>query len=345
MAAGRLTMSVVAVGPRPPSPLFEGSMYAVIETGGKQYRVEVGTELEVELLDVEPGKTITLDRVLLVADGDESAIGTPLVDGAAVSAEVVRHDRGDEADLVQVPPQGPQPGQEGPSPGADGPAHHRHHASAARAPRTTSSKADADAKTERQRLEEAAATQAAEDAALAAKLDGGRPRRRPRKTRRQGDAADEGPEPAKAEADARRPRPTAEPRQPPSQDGRRGRDRRRDEPPRGGARRSALRAHEEGRVDRWPTRKRAAASKNGRDSVGQRLGVKAGDGQLVTAGSIIVRQRGMTFLAGDGRRARPRLHRLRHRSTGKVKFEHATKDKKRIRVEARSRPSRSPTEA
>ena len=40
-------------------------MYAVIETGGKQYRVEVGTELQVELLDVEPGKTITLDRVLV----------------------------------------------------------------------------------------------------------------------------------------------------------------------------------------------------------------------------------------------------------------------------------------
>ena len=54
-------------------------MYAVIETGGKQYRVEVGTELQVELLDVEPGKTITLDRVLLVADGDTSSIGQPLV--------------------------------------------------------------------------------------------------------------------------------------------------------------------------------------------------------------------------------------------------------------------------
>ena len=50
-------------------------MYAVIETGGKQYRVEVGTELEVELLDGEPGDSIKLDRVLLVADGDESAIG------------------------------------------------------------------------------------------------------------------------------------------------------------------------------------------------------------------------------------------------------------------------------
>jgi large subunit ribosomal protein L21 len=58
-------------------------MYAVIETGGKQYRVEVGTELEVELLDVEPGQSITLDRVLLVADGAEASVGTPIVDGAA----------------------------------------------------------------------------------------------------------------------------------------------------------------------------------------------------------------------------------------------------------------------
>ena len=55
-------------------------MYAVIETGGKQYRVEVGTELEVELLDVEPGKTVTIDRVLLIADGDESTIGTYTLD-------------------------------------------------------------------------------------------------------------------------------------------------------------------------------------------------------------------------------------------------------------------------
>jgi len=71
-------------------------MYAVIETGGKQYRVEVGTELQVELLDVEPGKTITLDRVLLVADGDQASIGQPLVANAAVSAEVVRQARGDK---------------------------------------------------------------------------------------------------------------------------------------------------------------------------------------------------------------------------------------------------------
>ena len=71
-------------------------MYAVIETGAKQYRVEVGTELEVELLDVEPGQSITLERVLLVVDGAEATIGTPVVDGAAVEAEVVGQTRGDK---------------------------------------------------------------------------------------------------------------------------------------------------------------------------------------------------------------------------------------------------------
>ena len=63
-------------------------MYAVIETGGKQYRVEVGTELEVDLLEVAPGDSFTLDRVLLVADGETSAIGRPIVPNASVAAEV-----------------------------------------------------------------------------------------------------------------------------------------------------------------------------------------------------------------------------------------------------------------
>ena len=78
-------------------------------------------------------------------------------------------------------------------------------------------------------------------------------------------------------------------------------------------------------------KKAGSSSKNGRDSVGQRLGVKAGDGQLVTSGSIIVRQRGMTFKAGEGAG-------LGHDYTifatvdGKVRFEHATRDRKRVRV-------------
>jgi large subunit ribosomal protein L21 len=69
-------------------------MYAVIETGGKQYRVEVGTELEVELLEAEAGASLTMDRVLLVADGENASIGRPLVTNGSVAAEVIRRDRG-----------------------------------------------------------------------------------------------------------------------------------------------------------------------------------------------------------------------------------------------------------
>lgn len=79
-------------------------MYAVIETGGKQYRVEVGSEIEVEYLDVEPGQTLDLERVLLVADGDATAVGRPLVDGARVSASVVRQDRGDKIVVFKYRP-------------------------------------------------------------------------------------------------------------------------------------------------------------------------------------------------------------------------------------------------
>jgi large subunit ribosomal protein L27 len=80
-------------------------------------------------------------------------------------------------------------------------------------------------------------------------------------------------------------------------------------------------------------KKAGSSSKNGRDSVGQRLGVKAGDGQVVTAGSIIVRQRGMTFLAGPGTDL-GRDFTVFATMDGKVHFEHARRDKKRIRVEA-----------
>src|SRR4029079_5396670 len=91
--------------------------------------------------------------------------------------------------------------------------------------------------------------------------------------------------------------------------------------------------HQEGRVDHMDHKKGGSSVKNGRDSVGQRLGVKAGDGQLVPAGSIIVRQRGMTFLAGEGT-GLGWDYTVFARVTGKVKFEHATKSRKRIRVEA-----------
>ncbi|HUP82903.1 MAG TPA: 50S ribosomal protein L27 [Candidatus Limnocylindria bacterium] len=78
-------------------------------------------------------------------------------------------------------------------------------------------------------------------------------------------------------------------------------------------------------------KKAGSSSKNGRDSVGQRLGVKAGDGQLVSAGSIIVRQRGMTFLAGAGA-GLGKDYTVFATTDGRVKFEHAKRDKKRVRI-------------
>jgi len=61
-------------------------IYAVIDTGGKQYKVTPGQTIDVERLDVAEGKTVELDRVLLIADGDKVRVGTPTVDGAKVVA-------------------------------------------------------------------------------------------------------------------------------------------------------------------------------------------------------------------------------------------------------------------
>ena len=80
-------------------------------------------------------------------------------------------------------------------------------------------------------------------------------------------------------------------------------------------------------------KKAGSSSKNGRDSVGQRLGVKAGDGQLVSAGSIIVRQRGMTFLSGPGT-GLGKDYTVFATIDGHVRFEHERRDKKRVRVVA-----------
>ena len=144
-------------------------MYAVIETGGKQYRVEVGTQLEVELLDVEPGATITLDRVLLVADGDQASIGRPVVTDAQVSAEVVSQTRGPKTISFKYRPKARSRVKKG----------HRQELTvlrisdivlAGKSAAADHKKAADEAKTERMRLEEAAATQAAKDAELAAKL-------------------------------------------------------------------------------------------------------------------------------------------------------------------------------
>jgi large subunit ribosomal protein L21 len=70
--------------------------YAVIETGGKQYRVEKDTVLSVELLGVNAGDTVEIDQVLAVSDGNELTIGSPVVENAKVTATVVENYRGDK---------------------------------------------------------------------------------------------------------------------------------------------------------------------------------------------------------------------------------------------------------
>jgi large subunit ribosomal protein L21 len=71
-------------------------MYAVLETGGKQYRVAPGDTLAVERLQVEAGKPVTLDRVLFVAKDGAFAVGAPTVPTASVVAQVLEHFRGDK---------------------------------------------------------------------------------------------------------------------------------------------------------------------------------------------------------------------------------------------------------
>ena len=76
-------------------------MYAVIVTGGKQYRVEEGEVLRVERLDADEGATVEFDRVLMLGEGEDVTVGTPVVEGAKVSATVRGHGRGDKVRIVK----------------------------------------------------------------------------------------------------------------------------------------------------------------------------------------------------------------------------------------------------
>jgi large subunit ribosomal protein L21 len=77
-------------------------MYAVIKTGGKQYKVSAGEKLKIESIVAEVGSEIVLDQVLLVADGEKVTAGTPLVSGAAVKATVVSHGRGEKIQIFKM---------------------------------------------------------------------------------------------------------------------------------------------------------------------------------------------------------------------------------------------------
>jgi len=78
------------------SQLRRLKIYAIIETGGKQYRVNPGETIDVERLDVAEGNTVELDRVLLIADGERVIVGTPTVDGAKVVATSQGEGRGEK---------------------------------------------------------------------------------------------------------------------------------------------------------------------------------------------------------------------------------------------------------
>ena len=76
-------------------------MYAVIKTGGKQYKVQAGDKVRVEKLGTEEGKTIKISDVLMLVDGENVTVGDPLVKGATVSAKVNAHGRGRKINVVK----------------------------------------------------------------------------------------------------------------------------------------------------------------------------------------------------------------------------------------------------
>ena len=76
-------------------------MYAVIATGGKQYKVSKGETLRVEKLDGDEGATVKLDQVLMIADGDKVSVGTPMLDKASVTARIKAQGRGDKVEIIK----------------------------------------------------------------------------------------------------------------------------------------------------------------------------------------------------------------------------------------------------
>ena len=76
-------------------------MYAVFKTGGKQYRVSEGETLKIEKLEVEPGKKVTFNEVLMIADGENVQVGSPLLDKASVEAKVISQGKGKKVNILK----------------------------------------------------------------------------------------------------------------------------------------------------------------------------------------------------------------------------------------------------
>ncbi|SFW26087.1 50S ribosomal protein L21 [Nitrosovibrio sp. Nv17] len=77
-------------------------MYAIIKTGGKQYRVEAGLRLKIERIPADIGSEVSIDQVLMISDGDSVSLGTPLVDGALVKATVLDQGRHDKVRIFKM---------------------------------------------------------------------------------------------------------------------------------------------------------------------------------------------------------------------------------------------------
>lgn len=77
-------------------------MFAVVETGGKQYKVAVGDKVKVEKLSAESGESVSLDRVLMVADGDDVTVGKPTVEGRSVTATVLDQGKHDKVHVFKM---------------------------------------------------------------------------------------------------------------------------------------------------------------------------------------------------------------------------------------------------
>jgi large subunit ribosomal protein L21 len=79
----------------------EDMKYVIVEAGGKQYKAAAGSTIEVDLMDIEPGQPVNLDKVLLVVDGDQISVGNPIVKGATVMTTVFQHVKGPKIDVFR----------------------------------------------------------------------------------------------------------------------------------------------------------------------------------------------------------------------------------------------------
>ena len=76
-------------------------MYAVIKTGGKQYKVVAGGRLKIETLTAEVGATVSFDEVLMIGEGEQITVGAPLISGGKVNAEILAHGRGEKIRIIK----------------------------------------------------------------------------------------------------------------------------------------------------------------------------------------------------------------------------------------------------